>query len=54
MSDVPEKKTTVDRPARRPYHRPELVAYGPLAKLTRGEKSGMTEITPQGGKKRCL
>lgn len=40
-----------ERPARRAYTRPELVAYGPLAKLTRGTKSGSNETTPQGAMK---
>ncbi len=43
-----------ERPARRAYTRPELVAYGPLAKLTRGTKSGTGEVTPQGQMKMCL
>lgn len=33
---------------RRGYRRPQLVEYGPLAKLTRGTRSGRNEITPQG------
>lgn len=40
-----------EHPARRPYTRPELVAYGPLAKLTRGTKSGAGELTPDGARK---
>ncbi len=39
-------------PSRRAYKRPELVAYGPLAKLTRGTRSGGGESTPQGRKKK--
>ena len=35
-------------PVRRPYKRPALVAYGALAKLTRGQGSGAAESTPQG------
>ena len=31
------------------YTKPELVAYGPLAKLTRGVLSGTGENTAQGG-----
>jgi hypothetical protein len=46
---------TASTPTRRPYTRPELVAYGPLAKLTRGTQSGTGENTAQGGmKKNCL
>lgn len=39
---------------RRPYSRPRLVDYGPIAKLTRGTKSGSGEFTPQGEKRKCL
>lgn len=34
--------------AKRPYVRPQLVVYGPLAKLTRGSTSGVGETSPQG------
>jgi hypothetical protein len=33
---------------KRAYSRPELVVYGPLAKLTRGSTSGVGETSPQG------
>jgi hypothetical protein len=33
---------------KRAYSRPELVVYGPLAKLTRGSASGVGETSPQG------
>jgi hypothetical protein len=33
---------------KRPYARPELTVYGPLAKLTRGSTSGVGETSPQG------
>lgn len=42
-------------PGLRAYSRPELVEYGPLAKLTQGTASGTGEVTPTGVKrKRCL
>ncbi|HEX6975010.1 MAG TPA: hypothetical protein VF147_11440 [Vicinamibacterales bacterium] len=45
----------VERGHRRPYLKPELTAYGPLAKLTRGSQSGTGENTAQGGMmKTCL
>jgi hypothetical protein len=37
-----------DEARKRPYTRPELVVYGPLAKLTRGSVSGVGETSPQG------
>lgn len=39
---------TGDEPRKRAYSRPELVVYGPLAKLTRGSTSGVGETSPQG------
>lgn len=40
--------------ARRPYARPQLIDYGPVAKLTRGTRSGAGEITPLIEKRKCL
>lgn len=37
-----------DTARKRAYARPELVVYGPLAKLTRGSTSGVGETSPQG------
>jgi hypothetical protein len=42
------------RPSRRPYTKPELTAYGPLAKLTRSSQSGSGENTAQGAMRKCL
>jgi hypothetical protein len=39
---------------RRPYRTPQLVTYGPLAKLTRGAGSGIGEATPTGAMMMCL
>ena len=39
---------------RQPYTTPRLVDYGPVAKLTRGTRSGEGEITPTGEKRKCL
>lgn len=53
--DQPERPTSVPSLQRRGYRRPQLVEYGPLAKLTRGTRSGTGEITPQGIRmKSCL
>lgn len=39
----------------RAYSRPELIEYGPLAKLTQGTASGTGEVTPTGVKRMgCL
>jgi hypothetical protein len=48
-----ENKTVTSR-RRRGYVHPQLVEYGPLAKLTRGTKSGTGENTPQGAMRMCL
>jgi hypothetical protein len=42
---------TAHSPHRRPYAKPELIAYGPLAKLTRSTHSGTGENTAQGAMK---
>jgi hypothetical protein len=39
---------------RRPYSRPQLTVYGPLAKLTRSATSGTGEVSPQGAMMMCL
>jgi hypothetical protein len=43
-----------DEDRKRPYSRPQLVVYGPLAKLTRGSLSGVGETSPQGAMMMCL
>ena len=53
--DEPVQPGTGAGGARRPYSKPELTVYGPLAKLTRGSASGTTESTPAGKKAmQCL
>lgn len=46
-----EKASQDQAGARQAWSRPELVAYGHLAKLTRGPSGNMTEA---GGLKKCL
>ena len=41
-------------PSLRAYTRPQLVEYGPLAKLTQGSASGTNESTPTGAMRMCL
>jgi hypothetical protein len=52
--DAPEPPRPPQRSARRPYSKPELTTYGPLAKLTRSTQSGTGEATPQGAMRMCL
>lgn len=47
-NDGPTWTHVGDGDRKRPYSRPELVVYGPLAKLTRGSASGVGETSPQG------
>lgn len=51
MEERDDRRTAApagDVARKRPYVRPELVVYGPLAKLTRGSTSGVGETSPQG------
>ena len=62
MRDTPEpgrvapanRASPDSTPSLRPYSRPQLVEYGPLAKLTQGSASGTNESTPTGAMRMCL
>ncbi len=53
-NDQPPEKRAERAPSRRPYRKPDLVTYGPLAKLTRSNQSGTGEAAPTGAMRMCL